>query len=144
MTNRQFNIQTFILDLVICTGTFLIVGIVSIVISIAATGSREDGLGISYFVGLPLITLAFYLIRRQQNTIPTIVQIIISTGLIIGWFELAVRYSDFIPDDQSTLIIFASIPIVLTLIKHSLDRIVDSTPFARTSKNKLKPPTASK
>ena len=134
MSNRPFSIQTFFFDLVICAGTFLVVGIASMIISIAATGSREDGLGISYFVGLPLITLTFYLIRRQQNIIPTIVQIIISTGLIIGWFALAVRYSDFIPDDQSTIIIFASIPIMLTLIKHTLDRIVDYTPFARTSR----------
>ena len=127
MQGHPFNIKTLLFDLLLCVGTILIGAIISTIICIMWTESREEGLGKSVFLAIPLGAILFYTIRRRFSVLITVIQIIITTLTTLGFGYLAVQLTDYLPPnfiDKDYWIVFITAFIAFVLSKHLSDIVV--------------------
>lgn len=121
---EPLHVKTLLFDLLVGIGTFILSGFVGAVISIKLTESREEGLGISLFVTLPVWTVLFYLIRRRFDFLRTVLQILITIAATFGFSYLFVVLLWYLPDyagNEMAYIIPIFALIVFILSKHVSD-----------------------
>jgi len=127
MKRQPFDIKSLLFDIVLSCATLFLGEIISAVICIMWTQSREEGLGYSAIFAVPIGVTIFYLIRRRFNGKITTVQIIITTLTILGLTYSWIRALDYLPDYFSyeafyIVLIIACVTFVLT--KHYSDKII--------------------
>jgi hypothetical protein len=118
-----FRPDVFLIDLLICSGIILVVGPLSSVICIAVTGSREEGLGNTIYLAIPLITLVFFRLRRKLSSNLNIVLALAAAALIFGWLKLIIFLTNNLNFIHGYIFILVSIPILITLLKHTADKL---------------------
>ena len=120
-------IKSFLFDLLLSCATLFIGGIISFIICIALTGSREEGMGIGVFITIPISSTIFYIIRRRFNFQKTLIQIILTSVFTYGLTFLWIKLLDYLPDYYSyetgyLIIIIACL--AFTLTKHVSDKLI--------------------
>jgi len=127
MTKQPFDIKSLLFDLILSCATLFLGEIISAVICIMWTQSREEGLGYSAIFAVPIGVTVFYLIRRRFNNKMTTIQITITTLTILALTYSWIIALDYLPDYFSyeafyVVLLIACVTFVLT--KHFTDKII--------------------